>query len=107
MTLSKETMDIIKSTAPVLAEHGKTITTVFYKHMVAAKPEILNTFNKTNQAKGQQQEALANMVYQAAANIDQLETIIDEVNLVAHNHRGLNILPEHYPLVGKNLLIAI
>ena len=107
MTLSKETMDIIKSTAPVLAEHGKTITTVFYKNMFAANPELLNIFNKTNQAKGQQQEALANMVYQAAANIDQLETIIEEVNLVAHKHRGLNILPEHYPIVGKNLLIAI
>ena len=39
MALSKETIDIIKSTAPVLAEHGKTITTVFYKNMFEANPE--------------------------------------------------------------------
>ena len=31
MTLSNETIKIIKSTAPVLEVHGATITTVFYK----------------------------------------------------------------------------
>lgn len=107
MALTKETMDIIKATAPVLAEHGKTITTVFYKNMFKNHPELLNIFNATNQEKGQQQEALANMVYAAAKNIDQLEVVLDEVKLVAHKHRGLDILPEHYPIVGKYLLIAI
>lgn len=107
MSLSKETMTIIKATAPVLAEHGKTITTVFYKNMFTENPELLNIFNKTNQEKGQQQEALANMVYQAAVNIDRLDAIIEDVALVANKHRGLNILPEHYPIVGKHLLIAI
>jgi len=107
MALTKETMDIIKATAPVLAEHGKTITTVFYKKMFTNHPELLNIFNATNQEKGQQQEALANMVYAAAKNIDQLEVVLDEVKLVAHKHRGLDVLPEHYPIVGEHLLLAI
>ncbi|HLQ72746.1 MAG TPA: NO-inducible flavohemoprotein [Bacillota bacterium] len=107
MALSKETMDIIKATAPVLAEHGTKITTVFYKNMFNENPELLNIFNKTNQSRGKQQEALANMVYQAAVNIDRLESIIKDVSLVAHKHRALNILPEHYPIVGKHLLEAI
>lgn len=107
MALTKETMDIIKATAPVLAEHGKTITTVFYKKMFTNHPELLNIFNATNQEKGKQQEALANMVYAAAKNIDQLELVLDEVKLVAHKHRGLDVLPEHYPIVGEHLLLAI
>lgn len=107
MALKKETMDIIKATAPVLAEHGTTITSVFYKNMFNNNPELLNIFNKTNQSRGKQQEALANMVYQAAANIDRLEDIIEDVSLVAQKHRALNILPEHYPIVGENLLVAI
>ena len=70
--LSQETIDIIKSTVPVLEQHGKTITTVFYKNMFEAHPELLNIFNHANQSKGRQQSALAGLVYAAAANIDNL-----------------------------------
>src|SRR5699024_2849868 len=107
MELSNKTIEIVKSTAPVLAEHGTTITSVFYKEMFKNHPELLNIFNKTNQFKGEQQEALANMVYSAANNIDQLTTLLDDVTLVAHKHRGLNVRPEHYPIVGEHLLFAI
>lgn len=107
MALSKETIQTVKATVPVLAEHGTTITKVFYKKMFANHPELLNIFNKTNQAKGEQPEALANMVYLAAKHIDELDVLIEDVKLVAHKHRGLDVKPEHYPIVGKYLLIAI
>ena len=42
--LSQKTIDIIKSTVPVLQVHGTQITTVFYKNMFAAHPELLNIF---------------------------------------------------------------
>ena len=71
--LSQETIAIIKSTVPVLEQHGKTITTVFYKNMFKAHPELLNIFNHANQSQGRQQNALAGLVYAAAANIDNLE----------------------------------
>lgn len=107
MTLSNETIKIIKSTAPVLEVHGATITTVFYKNMFLNHPELLNMFNEANQKQGKQQQALANLVYAAAKNIDQLENVLDEVKLVANKHRGLGVKPEHYPIVGKYLLLAI
>lgn len=107
MTLSQDTIKTIKATVPVLAEHGTTITKVFYKNMFANHPELLNIFNKTNQTKGEQPEALANMVYLAAKHIDELEVLLDDVKLVAHKHRGLDVKPEHYPIVGKYLLLAI
>ncbi|MGN7386427.1 NO-inducible flavohemoprotein [Sporosarcina sp. SAFN-015] len=105
--LSQKTIDIVKSTVPVLEQHGKTITTVFYKNMFAAHPELLNIFNHANQSKGRQQTALANAVYAAAANIDNLGAIIPAVVQIAHKHRSLGIEKEHYPIVGYHLLGAI
>lgn len=105
--LSQKTMDIIKSTVPVLQVHGTQITTVFYSNLFKAHPELLNIFNHANQAKGRQQTALSNTVLAAAQNIDKLETIIPVVKQIAHKHRSLMIKPEHYPIVGEYLLKAI
>ncbi|WP_312098985.1 NO-inducible flavohemoprotein [Niallia sp.] len=105
--LSQKTIDIIKSTVPVLQVHGTQITTVFYRNMFEAHPELLNIFNHANQAKGRQQTALSNTVLAAAQNIDKLETIIPVVKQIAHKHRSLMIKAEHYPIVGEFLLKAI
>lgn len=105
--LSQKTIDIVKSTAPILETEGKKITTCFYKMLFEAHPELLNIFNHVNQKQGRQQTALANTVYAAAKYIDQLEVIVPVVTQIAHKHRGLGIKPEHYPIVGEFLLKAI
>ncbi|PKG24213.1 NO-inducible flavohemoprotein [Niallia nealsonii] len=105
--LSQKSIEIIKSTVPVLEVHGTEITTVFYKNMFEAHPELLNIFNHTNQKQGRQQTALANTVLAAAKNIDKLETIIPVVKQIAHKHRSLAVKAEHYPIVGQFLLQSI
>lgn len=105
--LQQQTIDIIKSTVPVLEVHGLEITKTFYKNMLGENPALLNIFNHANQAKGRQQTALANTVYAAAMHIDNLEPIVPAVMLIAHKHRSLGVLPEHYPIVGEHLLRAI
>ncbi|MEF2246008.1 NO-inducible flavohemoprotein [Paenibacillus sp. IITD108] len=105
--LNSETIAIIKSTVPVLEVHGNAITTRFYQLLFENHPELLNIFNHANQKQGRQQTALANAVYAAAKNIDQLETIIPVVKQIGHKHRSLGIKAEHYPIVGKHLLMAI
>ena len=105
--LSKETKAIIKSTAPVLEEHGVAITTAFYKNLFEAHPELLNIFNHANQAQGRQQTALAKAVYAAAVHIDNLAEIMPAVIQIAHKHVSLGIKPEHYPIVGEYLLKAM
>lgn len=105
--LSQKTIDIVKSTAPVLEVHGVAITTTFYKNMFNAHPELLNIFNHANQAKGRQQTALANTVYAAATHIDNLAAIIPVVKQIGQKHVSLGIKPEHYPIVGEHLLGAI
>ncbi len=105
--LDKNTIAVIKSTVPVLEQYGEKITTVFYKQMFEAHPELLNIFNHANQKQGRQQKALASTVYAAAMYIDNLEAIVPVVTQIAHKHRSLGIKPEHYPIVGEHLLGAI
>lgn len=105
--LSRKTIEIVKSTVPILKTQGTDITTYFYKTMFAAHPELLNIFNQTNQSRGRQQTALANAVLAAASYIDHLETILPVVEQISQKHRGLGVKPEHYPIVGEFLLKAI
>lgn len=105
--LDNKTIEIIKSTVPVLQQHGESITGRFYDLMFQNHPELLNIFNQTNQKKKTQRTALANAVIAAAANIDRLGHIIPVIKQIGHKHRSIGIKPEHYPIVGKYLLIAI
>ncbi|KXZ17522.1 NO-inducible flavohemoprotein [Bacillus nakamurai] len=105
--LDEKTINIIKSTVPVLKTQGEDITGRFYNLMFQDHPELLNMFNQTNQKKQTQRAALANAVIAAAANIDQLEHIIPAVRQIGYKHTSIGVKPEHYPIVGKYLLLAI
>ena len=105
--LTADQMARVKATAPVLAEHGVTITKHFYQRMFGRHPELKNLFNQTHQATGNQPETLARAVYAYAANIDNLGVLGGAVAHIAHKHASLNIRPEHYPIVGENLLASI
>lgn len=105
--LDEKTIKIIKSTVPVLEEHGGSITKRFYELLFTNHPELLNVFNHVNQKQGRQQTALANAVLAAAKYIDNLSVILPAVTQIAQKHRSLGIKPEQYPIVGENLIQAI
>ena len=105
--LNQKTIQIVKSTAPILQEHGEMLTTHFYKRMFKHNPEVAPFFNPANQSAGKQQRALAAAITAYAANIDNLEVLGTAVELIAQKHASLMIKPEHYPIVGENLLASI
>lgn len=105
--LSEKTIQIVKSTAPILQEHGETLTRHFYKRMFSHNPEVAPFFNPAHQSAGKQQRALAGAITAYAANIDNLEVLGNAVELIAQKHASLMIKPEHYPIVGENLLASI
>ena len=105
--LNQKTIDIIKSTVPVLKEHGLEITKTFYKTMFANNPEVKEMFNMDKQESGEQPKALAMTVLAAAQNIDNLEAILPTVKKIGSVHVNSYVRPEHYPRLGKNLLLAI
>lgn len=105
--LSEQTRTIVKATVPVLEQNGVMITKTFYQNMLEEHKELLNIFNRVNQAKGAQPTALATTVLAAAKHIDDLSVLLPHVEQIGHKHRALQIKPEHYPIVGENLLKAI
>lgn len=105
--LDQKTIDIIKSTVPVLKEHGLTITTTFYETMFENNPEVKQFFNMDKQTSGEQPKALAMTVLAAAQNIDNLESLLPVVKKIGEVHCDKGIKAEHYPIVGQNLLLAI
>ncbi|KAI0636376.1 bacterial hemoglobin [Trametes polyzona] len=105
--LTPEQRKLISATVPILAEHGVTITSLFYKQMLEANPELRNVFSHSKQQLGLQAQALARAVYAYAANIEDLTPILPVVERIAHKHTSVHIVPSQYAIVGKHLLEAI
>jgi nitric oxide dioxygenase len=105
--LSAEHVAIVKATVPLLETGGEALTTHFYAMMLREYPEVRPLFNQAHQASGAQQRALANGVLMYARHIDDLGQLNDLVAKIINKHVALNILPEHYPIVGTCLLRAI
>lgn len=105
--LTAEDRAIIKATVPLLESGGEALTTHFYKMMLSEYPEVRPLFNQAHQASGDQPRALANGVLMYARHIDRLEQLGGLVGQIVNKHVALQILPEHYPIVGSCLLRAI
>lgn len=105
--LSPEHRAVIKATVPLLESGGETLTTHFYRIMLAEHPEVRPLFNQAHQASGDQPRALANGVLMYAKHIDRLDALGPLVGQVVQKHVSLQVLPEHYPIVGSCLLRAI
>lgn len=105
--IDKHTIKIIKSTAPILKEQGKEITTRMYEIMFRQYPEVKAQFDLSAQANGTQPAKLATAVYSYATHIDDLKGLKAMVDKIAHRHVQTHVLPEQYPIVGECLLQAI
>ncbi len=105
--LSVQDRAIVKSTVPLLESGGEALITHFYRMMLSEYPEVRPLFNQAHQASGDQPRALANGVLMYARHIDQLDQLGDLVAKIINKHVALQILPEHYPIVGTCLLRAI
>jgi len=102
--LSTKTIEIVKSTIPLLENAGVEVTDYFYKRMFEHNPELKDVFNLANQANGRQQFALFSAVASYAKNIDNLGTLGDLVERVAQKHTSFNIQPDQYQIVGHHLI---
>ena len=105
--LSPEHTAIIKATVPLLETGGEALTTHFYQVLMSEYPEVRPLFNQTHQQQGTQARALANAVLKYARHIDNLGALGQLPAQIIQKHVSLQILPEHYPMVGTCLLRAI
>lgn len=105
--MTPQQIELIKSTVPVLREHGVTLTSYFYNRMLNNHPELKNIFNLDHQSTGRQPRALAAAVLAYAEHIEQPEKLAKAVEHITTKHVSLNIQPEQYAIVGENLLHSI
>ncbi|MEV0339549.1 globin domain-containing protein [Nocardia sp. NPDC050713] len=108
--LSATTTETIRATLPAVGAAIEDITTLFYRKMFAAHPELeRDLFNRGNQKQGGQQKALAGAIAAFAAL--QLEPDQARVDLIlsriANKHASLGIQPAQYQIVHKYLFEAI
>ncbi|KGE67619.1 MULTISPECIES: NO-inducible flavohemoprotein [Pseudomonas] len=98
---------LVKATVPLLETGGEALTRHFYAMMLSEYPEVRPLFNQAHQASGDQQRALANGILMYAKHLDHLEALGPLAGKIVNKHVSLQILPEHYPIVGTCLLRAI
>ncbi|MDZ7916954.1 MAG: globin domain-containing protein [Rhodococcus sp. (in: high G+C Gram-positive bacteria)] len=108
--LSPQSTEVIRATLPVVGAAIGDITTLFYRKMFDAHPELeRDLFNRGNQKQGEQQKALAGAI--AAFATLQLEPDSAKVDLIlsriAHKHASLGITPDQYAIVHEHLFAAI
>jgi len=76
MSLSAQTIKIVKATCPVVAENGYAITTNMYNRMFKSNPKVKEMFNQTHQIVlpgdnyARQPHALAASIAAYGQNID-------------------------------------
>src|ERR687890_479473 len=108
--LSDQNRPVVEATLPVVGQHIGEIAQRFYGHMFAAHPELMDgTFNRGNQARGEQQQALAGSVAAFASALVTTPEHLPEnlLSRIAHKHASLGIRPDQYRVVHDNLMWAI
>lgn len=102
--LDTHTIQIVKSTIPLLEGAGTSVTDHFYQRMFTANPELKDVFNLSNQKSGRQQFALFSAVAAYAKYIDNLGELGSLVERIAQKHTSFDIQPEQYQIVGYHLI---
>jgi len=104
MSLSPNTIDIIKATAAPVSQHAEAITIRMYTILFEKHPETELLFKD---ADADQHKKLAAAIAAYAVNIDNLAVLEKAVEKITKSHFDSKIMPEHYPMVGVSLLEAV
>jgi len=102
--LSMKTIDLVKSTIPLLESAGVAITEHFYERLFRLNPELKNIFNMSNQHSGRQQFALFSAIAAYAKNIENPAVLATAIERIAQKHTSFQVQPEHYAVVGHHLI---
>jgi len=102
--LNQNTVELVKSTAPLIKEKGEQITKRMYEILFSKYPETKELFKN---APEDQYKRLANAIFAYSANVDKLDTLEQAIEKMAKKHVETNVKPEHYPYVKDALITAI
>ncbi len=105
--LDESVRQLVKLTAPLLREQGAALSRHFYTDLFGQYPELIPMFNQASQKSECQQQSFALVMTAWAEHITRPEVLEPVLAIVANKHVSLGILPEHYPMVGKQWLTTL
>lgn len=108
--LSPESAAVVKETLPTVGAAIEQITRRFYTTMFADHPELeQDLFNQSNQARGDQQRALAGAIAAFAALLvaDDAPPPDKVLSRIANKHASLGVTADQYRIVHHYLFAAI
>lgn len=105
--MNSRSLNIVKATVPLIQERSTELGVRFYDHLFSKYPELKNVFNQTHQVTLQQPLALIQSIELVAQNLDNLDTLHNTIQQIAHKHRSVEVKAEHYPIVGQIFLITL
>lgn len=104
--LTKQQIELVKATVPVLREHGVALTSHFYKRMLS-QPGTDAGLQYGPSARRLPAAGFGGAVLAYAENIENLPALLGAVAHIANKHVSVGIRAEHYPIVGKHLIASI
>lgn len=104
--LTQNTITIVKSTAPLLRQHGVAITSRMYERLFV-NASVKRMFDQAAQESGEQPRRLAAAILGYAENVDKLQNLTPAVQRMVARHVECGVKAEHYPYVAEALLPAI
>ncbi|MGJ7881001.1 globin domain-containing protein [Streptomyces rochei] len=108
--LSEQSVPVVRATLPAVGAAIGEITTLFYRKLFDAHPELLrDLFNRGNQANGEQQRALAGSIAAFAGMLLERPDARPDALLsrIAHKHASLGVTSDQYKIVHRHLFAAI
>lgn len=108
--LSPRSATLISASLPAVGANIETISARFYERMFAAIPELQrDLFNRGNQARGDQQRALAGSIVRYAQHLvdPQAPSVERLIGRVTSKHASLGIVESQYTIVHEHLFAAI
>src|SRR5699024_5279851 len=110
MSVDDTTLDLIRTTLPVVGCATDRNTPNFYRPMLTADPELeRDPVNRGNHKQGEQQKALAGAIagYARLVTGDDPAQARPILSRIAHKHASLGITADQYAIVHRHLFDAI
>ncbi|MGO2658509.1 globin domain-containing protein [Mycetocola reblochoni] len=108
--LTPRSATLIAATLPLVSEHMEQISADFYRRLFSAHPALeSDLFNRGNQARGDQQRALAGAVVAFARHLTTpgAPPVAELMARISNKHASLGIVEDQYPVVHEHLFAAI
>ncbi|ALG67165.1 globin domain-containing protein [Beggiatoa leptomitoformis] len=103
-TLSTKAKAVIKTSTPLLREYGESIAKRTYDILFEKYPQVKPLFAK---APSNQPHLLARSIMAFCENVDNLDSIMKDLEIISQRHVAADVHPGHYTMFGQSLLQAV